>query len=103
MSATNVYEELGLPDAPEMLLKADIAYHIVREIRERDWSQEEAAKFLGTKQSVVSNIVRGQFRSMTIERLMGYLRKFGPQFRVVLEVSAPPDLCLSADLPSPRL
>jgi predicted XRE-type DNA-binding protein len=84
MNGQNVYQELGFAEPQEMLLKAELAYRIAQEIRERNWTQAEAARFLGIQQPVVSDIARGQFHRISIERLMGYLRAFDPEFRVVL-------------------
>jgi len=69
----NVYADLGLPDADEMLAKANLAVEIIRVMKKRKLTQQKAAKLLGTTQAKISDVVRGQFRSFTIDRLLKML------------------------------
>jgi len=46
-SSTNVYEQLGFPDAEAMLVKAQLVSQIAEILRERGWSQQQAEKILG--------------------------------------------------------
>lgn len=84
MTKQNIYAELGLPDSAAMQYKADLAIAIIQAIRTRGWNQTQAAEFMGVKQPVVSNIVRGKFREMSSDLLMGYLEKLEPGFRGVV-------------------
>jgi predicted XRE-type DNA-binding protein len=61
----NVYAELGFPDAAEMLVKAKLVVKIAEILRERGWSQQEAAKVLGLTQPKLSKMLRGRFRGIS--------------------------------------
>jgi predicted XRE-type DNA-binding protein len=62
---TNVYADLGMADAEEMIVKARLASKIGEIITSRKWSQQKAADMLGIPQSKLSKILRGQFRGIS--------------------------------------
>jgi predicted XRE-type DNA-binding protein len=62
---TNVYADLGMADAEEMIVKAQLADKIGEIITSRKWSQQKAADMLGIPQSKLSKILRGQFRDIS--------------------------------------
>ena len=74
-SSGNVFADIGLPNADEHLVKANIALVIARIIRKRELTQEQAGEILGLDQPKVSNLVRGQLDKFTIDRLMRYMRR----------------------------
>lgn len=63
--STNVYADLGFPDASAMLRKAQIVSKMSRTIKARRWTQEAVAAVLQIDSSEVSRITRGQFRSIS--------------------------------------
>jgi predicted XRE-type DNA-binding protein len=72
-SSDNVYEALGLLDADQMQLKATIASGIVDILKERRLTEAEASSLLGTSQSELARILRGQFRKISTAKMTGYL------------------------------
>lgn len=80
----NVYEELGFPDAGEMLLKAQLALKIAEILREREWSQQQAAKVLGMTQPKLSRMLRGQFRGISETKMMDCLVRLGRAVKIVV-------------------
>ena len=48
--STNVYADLGFPDAGERLRKAELATEIGRIIKGRQWTQQKAAEAMGIPQ-----------------------------------------------------
>ena len=72
-SSGNVFQDLGIPNAEEHLLKADFAMLINRIIKDKNLSQENAAKILGIDQPKVSNLSRGQLSGFSIDRLIRFL------------------------------
>ncbi len=52
----SVYEDLGHPDAEEMMVKAQLAAKISEFIAERQWSQQQAATIIGLTQPKLSQI-----------------------------------------------
>jgi predicted XRE-type DNA-binding protein len=71
--STNVFADLGLPDADELLAKAQMASAISDIIEDRHLTQTEAAELLGTTQPKVSNLVRGRLEGFSLERLARFL------------------------------
>jgi predicted XRE-type DNA-binding protein len=69
----NVFADLGLPDAEELLAKAQLASTISDIIKGRHLTQTEAASVLGTTQPKVSNLVRGRLEGFSLERLARFL------------------------------
>ena len=72
-SSGNVFADLGLPDAPELLAKADLAIEIGRVLDERGLSQAEAARLLRTSQPRISDLRRGRLEGFTLDRLVRFL------------------------------
>ena len=72
LSSDNVYEALGLLDADQMQLKATIASGIVDILNERRLAEAEASSLLGTSQSELARILRGQFRKISTAKMTGY-------------------------------
>ncbi len=80
----NVYAELGFPDAAEMLVKAKLVVKIAEILRERGWSQVEAAKVLGLTQPKLSKMLRGQFRGISEIKMMDCLVRLGREVKIVV-------------------
>jgi predicted XRE-type DNA-binding protein len=85
----NVFADLGLPDAEELLAKAEMVRRISVLIDERGLSQSQAAEILGTSQPVVSELVRGQLRKFSIERLILYLNRLDWSVEIHLKPRGP--------------
>lgn len=73
----NVFADLGLENADELLAKADLAHAINAEIRERGWSQAEAAQRTGLTQPEVSRLGRMKTDGFSQERMQSVLRRLG--------------------------
>lgn len=87
-SSGNVFADLGLPDAEEMLLKSQIVVELHKAIKERKLTQTAAAKLIGIAQPDLSNVLRGRFRGYSTDRLMRMLTAFGRNVDIV--VRTPP-------------
>lgn len=77
VSSGNVFRDLGLPDADELDIKANLAIKIGQIIARRGLSQVKAAALLGVDQPKVSAIVRGRLEKFSIERLCEFLTRLG--------------------------
>ncbi|MCX4166218.1 MULTISPECIES: helix-turn-helix domain-containing protein [Paraburkholderia] len=66
----NIYADLGIPDAEQMWVKAQLVTKIGELIKERSWTQQEAAKILGMTQPELSKVLRGQFRGVSKAKLL---------------------------------
>ena len=80
----DVYAELGFPDAGEMLVKAQLVVKIAEILRERGWSQQQAAKILGLTQPKLSKMLRGQFRGISEMKMMDCLLRLGRAVKIVV-------------------
>jgi predicted XRE-type DNA-binding protein len=83
-SSGNVFADLGLPDADELLAKAELARTIRRLIERRELTQTEAARVLGTTQPKVSDLFRGRLDGFSMERLYRFLNALGQDVRIVI-------------------
>lgn len=85
MGSGNVFADIGLPNADEHLVKAHLIYKISTIIKERKLTQLEAAKLFGVKQPDVSNMLRGQFSRVSVEKLLHYLVALGQDVEIVVK------------------
>jgi predicted XRE-type DNA-binding protein len=83
----NVFADLELADADDLMAKANLALHIRRTIKTRRMTQVQAAAVLGIDQPKVSAIINGRLDGFSTERLMRYLNDLGCDVRI--SVSAP--------------
>jgi predicted XRE-type DNA-binding protein len=86
-SSGNVFADMGLPDADDLLAKANLALHIRRVIEARKLTQAQAANLLGIDQPKVSLIINGRLDGFSTDRLMRFLNDLGCD--VQISVSAP--------------
>ncbi len=59
----NIFAEIGLPNAGEHLIKAQLVFKIDNLMKKRGLKQADAAKVFGVKQPDVSKMLRGDFVS----------------------------------------
>jgi predicted XRE-type DNA-binding protein len=77
IGSSNIFRDLGLPDADELDIKANLAIELGRLIRTRGLTQTEAARLLGVDQPRVSALMRGHLEKFSMEKLCDYLRVMG--------------------------
>lgn len=71
----NVFDDLALPDAEAMLVKAGLALQIKKAVQARGLSASAAAAILKTQQPKVSDILNGKLKGFSWERLSLYLTR----------------------------
>ena len=81
----NVFVDIGLPNADEHLVKAQLVYKIDGLMKARRLKQVEAAKLFGVKQPDVSKMLRGDFRQFSVERLLRFLVALGQDVEIVVK------------------
>ncbi len=84
-SCGNVFADMGLPDAEEMLAKAELAIQIQGIIKSRRLSQAQAAELLGIDQPKVSALIRGRLKGFSMERLFHFLNALGRDVQIVVK------------------
>lgn len=80
----NIYEQLDFPDAEQMLVKAQLVSKIAEILREREWTQQHAARELGLSQPRLSRMLRGKFRGVSEIKMMDCLVRLGRTVRIVV-------------------
>jgi predicted XRE-type DNA-binding protein len=81
----NVFADIGLPNAQEHLVKAQLVYKIDGLMKARGLKQVAAAKLFRVKQPDVSKMLRGDFRQFSVERLMRFLVALGQDVEIVVK------------------
>jgi predicted XRE-type DNA-binding protein len=84
-SSGNVFADLELPEADELLAKAKLAKKIGDIIKGRRLSQVQAAEVLGTTQPKVSNLINGRLQGFSMERLLRFLNAFDRDVQIVIK------------------
>lgn len=85
--STNVYADLGMADAEEMLVKAQLATKIGEIIKRRKLTQVQAAQLLGITQPKLSGLLRGQFRGISETKMLECLTRLGRDVEIVIKAA----------------
>src|ERR1700722_1745179 len=80
----NVFADLGLPNAEQELLKAQLALQIYRIIKQRGLTQTQAAEALGIKQPHVSLLMRNRAGTFSVGRLIDFLTALGQDVEITV-------------------
>ena len=81
----NVFADLGLPDAEELLAKAKVLRQIGLIIKKEKITQAEAARILGVDQPKVSALLNGKLSGFSMERLFHFLNRLGQDVNINIE------------------
>ena len=82
--SANIFEDLGLPDAAEMQVKATLAAKIGEILKQRHLTQVQAAEILGMPQPKLSNMLRGQFRGISEAKMLECMNRLGRDVQIVV-------------------
>jgi predicted XRE-type DNA-binding protein len=82
--STNVFEDLGYPDAAERQAKLRLAYALNRVLEDRQLSQADAAKAMGVTQPKVSALRHYKLAGFSVERLMNLLTALDQDIEIVI-------------------
>jgi predicted XRE-type DNA-binding protein len=80
-----VFKDIGVPNAKEHLVKAQLVFKIDRIMKDRGLKQVEAADLFGVRQPDVSKMLRGDFRQFSVERLLRFLVALNQDLRIVVK------------------
>ena len=81
----NVFKDLGLPNAEEHFVKAQLVFKIDALMKQRRLKQTEAAELFGIRQPDVSKMLRGEFRQFSVERLLRFLVALDQDVEIVVK------------------
>ena len=82
----NVYADLGLEDADELLIRSQIGLLVFRILEDRKLKQRKIASILGIKQPDVSHLMNGHFSRFTTDKLLDFLKRLDQ--KVTIQVSS---------------
>jgi predicted XRE-type DNA-binding protein len=85
VGSENVFKDLGLKNAEELLVKARLAARIVQILEERELTRTQAANELGIDQPKVSQVYRGRLDDFSLERLMRFRTALHRDVRIVID------------------
>jgi predicted XRE-type DNA-binding protein len=81
----DVFQDIGVPNPEEHLVKAQLVFRIDGIIKERHLKQIEVADLLGIRQPDVSKMLRGEFRQFSVERLLRFLVALNQDVEIVVK------------------
>ena len=83
-SSGNVFADLNLPEADDLLAKAELASKIIAKIQRRRMTQAGAARILEIDQPKISVLKQGKLSGFSIERLMRFLLLLGRDIEITV-------------------
>ena len=86
--STNVFEDLGYPDAAERQAKLRLAYALNQVVERRALTQAAAATLLGLSQPKVSALRNYKLAGFSVERLMNLLTALDQDIEIVIRRNA---------------
>lgn len=81
----NVFADLGLKDADQLLARAQIGFHVFKILEDKKLRQREIASILRIAQPDVSHLMNGHFSRFTTDKLLDFLKRLDR--KVTIEVS----------------
>ncbi len=85
VSSGNVFKDIGIPNAEEHLIKAQLVFKIDAIMKDRGLKQVEAADLFGIRQPDISKMLRGEFRQFSVERLLRFLVALDQDVEIVIK------------------
>ena len=80
----NVFKDIGVRNAEEHLVKAQLVFKIDAIMKKRRMKQAEAAALFSVHQPDISKMLRGEFRQFSVERLLRFLVKLDQDVEIVV-------------------
>lgn len=80
----NAFKDIGVPDADEHLVKAQLVYKIDEIMKKRRLKQIDAAALFSVRQPDISKMLTGEFRQFSVERLLRFLVKLDQDVEIVV-------------------
>ena len=80
----NVFADLGLPDADELQMKAELTRQLYHRIKALGLTQTETGMRLGLKQPDVSKLMQGRYTGFSVDQLLAVLNALEVDIEIVL-------------------
>lgn len=89
-SSDNVFEDIGFDreEAASLKVRADLMLDLRKYIETQGWTQSQAATFFGESQPRISNLMQGDIRRFSVDKLINMLTLAGMQVEVYVKPQA---------------
>jgi predicted XRE-type DNA-binding protein len=84
-SSGNVFADLGFDQPEEELARAELTLRIRRIIERRKLTKQKAARILGVSEPKIAQLVRGDLRPFSTERLLQCLTALDREVQIVIK------------------
>ena len=84
-SSRNVFADMGLEDADELMIRAQLGQAVRKILQEKALEQREIAQLLGIDQAEVSKLMNGKYHLFSEARLLGFLGRLDLRVTVHIE------------------
>lgn len=86
----NVFEDIGFDreEAASLKVRADLMLDLRKYIEMKGWTQSQAATFFGESQPRISNLMQGDIRRFSVDKLINMLTLAGMQVEVYVKPQA---------------
>lgn len=82
VSSGNVFADMGLDDADELLTRAELGHSVRMILKQRKLKQRDIAALLDMDQSEVSKLMNGKYHLFSEGRLFGFLNRLDKKVTV---------------------
>lgn len=86
----NVFEDIGFDreEAASLKVRADLMLDLRKYIETQGWTQSQAATFFGESQPRISNLMQGDIRRFSVDKLINMLTLAGMQVEIYVKPQA---------------
>ena len=84
VSSGNVFADMGLPDANDLPIQAELTRLLDHRIKQLGLTQVQAAHRLGLKQPDVSKLMNGRHTGFSAERLFRFLNALDQDIEIIV-------------------
>src|SRR5258708_7270762 len=74
-SSGNIFADLGLEDADELFLRAQIGFNVFKLLEARNLKHPDIAVLLGVAQPEVSHLMNGHYSRFATDKLLDFLKR----------------------------
>lgn len=99
-SSGNVYADLALPGADELLVKSRLAHIVGKAAKADGMNQSRVAALVGESQPNINAICRGRLANFSLERLLNIVARLGYGVRIVIDGEARAPQPVQVEAPS---
>ena len=85
VGSDNVFKDIGVPNAEEHFIKAQLVFKIDTIMKKRGMKQVDAANLFRVRQPDISKMRRGDFRQFSVERLLRFLVALDQDVAIVVK------------------